>query len=97
MQVIDTVKIMSETDLHSFFRGIMSPITKGRMAVFSVELRNVNHERKQIEFALNHVKISLRLNVFREFLEEKSRKMFLDGIARNTAIRQEISLSVRKN
>lgn len=54
----------------------------------------MNHERKQIKFGLNHVKIFLRLNVFREFLEEKSRKMFLGGVARNTAIRQENASSV---
>jgi hypothetical protein len=82
MHGINNVKIMSETDLHSFFRGIMSPITNGKMAVFfhklqsllqflSVELRNVNHERKHMKFALNHVKIFLRLNVFREFFRRK--------------------------
>jgi hypothetical protein len=56
----------------------------------------VNHELKQIKFALNHVQIFLRLNVFREFLEEKSRKMFLYSVTRNTAIRQENFLSLRK-
>jgi len=35
MHVINNVKIMSETDLHSSFRGIISPITNGKMAVFS--------------------------------------------------------------
>jgi hypothetical protein len=79
MHIINNVKIMSATDLHSSFRGIISPVTNGKMAVFfhklqslfqfiSVELRNVNHERKQMKFALNHVKIFLCLKVFREFL-----------------------------
>ena len=98
---------MSETNLQSFFRGVMSPITKGNMIVFFPQtpgftsvyfcsVKKCEPRAKADKVCLNHVKIFLRLNVFREFLEEKSRKMFLDGVARNTAIRQESSSSVWK-